>query len=617
MKKSTLFTGVSMLALALTVAVGISLFPAKTVKADGDVEINETNFPDENFRKCLKEEDYGKDGVLTVSEIKSIKTIDVRGKDIKDLKGIEYFTCLEELDCQDNGLTSLEVNKNTALKDLYCSNNKLSSLDVSMLSSLTKLGCGRNPLGVVDVSENTSLVELYCYNCMLSSLDVSKNTALTKLICSNDSYLGDNGGIYNVLTTLDVSNCKELKVLDCENIGLSKLIIKGCSKLEDIDCDGNNLKKLDVSGSPKVKFLYCSKNKLKELNLGVNPEIYWLHCEDNKLNELDISKCSKLVYLYKTSYEYAGDDIVYYQIGEEPKNWDADDGDPPDFVIKSEMYLDVYTKLIYKSEDVKLDKNEANVVVGKTLSLKVSIKDDSLNAEWTSSDNNVATVDKNGKVKAKKAGRVCITVNAGGMVDDCIVTVLYKDVTNSKDFWFEPTNYLTAYNIVKGYDKQTKFKPANDCTRAQMVTFLYRLSGNRGGFPTGGKFDDVKEKDYFFEAVYWAYARGITTGVSKTKFNPQGVCTRAQTVTFLWRMAGKPEPKAKTCKFSDVKKNDYFYQPVIWASEKGVVAGYKDGTFKPQGKCLRRQMVTFLYKYDKFVNPDLEWPCHYDPLPQR
>ena len=116
------------------------------------------------------------------------------------------------------------------------------------------------------------------------------------------------------------------------------------------------------------------------------------------------------------------------------------------------------------------------------------------------------------------------------------------------------------------------------------------------------KFKDVKNTDYFFKPVIWAVEKSITTGVSKTKFDPQGVCTRAQTVTFLWRLANKPAPKAKTCKFKDVKKKDYFYNPVIWASEQKIVAGYSDGTFKPQGKCLRRQMVTFLYKYDKFIN---------------
>ena len=179
--------------------------------------------------------------------------------------------------------------------------------------------------------------------------------------------------------------------------------------------------------------------------------------------------------------------------------------------------------------------------------------------------------------------------------------MLYKDVTNSSKFWYEPTYYLTSKNVVKGYNKQTKFKPANECTRAQMLTFMWRLAGSPNPKSAKSKFSDVKKSDYFYKPVLWAVEKGITTGYKGGKFKPQNVCTRAQTVTFLWRMAGKPTPKSKSCKFSDVKKNAYYYQATIWASEKKVVAGYSNGTFKPQGKCLRRQMVTFLYKYSKYV----------------
>ncbi|MBO4578898.1 MAG: S-layer homology domain-containing protein, partial [Clostridiales bacterium] len=82
----------------------------------------------------------------------------------------------------------------------------------------------------------------------------------------------------------------------------------------------------------------------------------------------------------------------------------------------------------------------------------------------------------------------------------------------------------------------------------------------------------------------------------------QIVCARRHAVTFLWRLAGKPSPKTTKNKFSDVKKSDYFYKATLWASEKKILAGYDDGTFRPNGDCLRRQMVTFLYKYDKNIN---------------
>ena len=179
---------------------------------------------------------------------------------------------------------------------------------------------------------------------------------------------------------------------------------------------------------------------------------------------------------------------------------------------------------------------------------------------------------------------------------------MYKDVTKINDFWYEPTYYLSALGVVKGYDKGTKFKPNNDCTRAQMVTFLWRLNNCPKPKATSTKFTDIKKSDYYYNAVLWAVEKGITTGINDKKFGPSGVCTRGQTVTFLWRMAGKPSVGNAKNRFKDVKKGDYFYDAVIWASGKKIVAGYSDGTFKPEGKCARRQMVTFLYKYDKFIN---------------
>ncbi|MCR4670140.1 MAG: S-layer homology domain-containing protein [Saccharofermentans sp.] len=250
---------------------------------------------------------------------------------------------------------------------------------------------------------------------------------------------------------------------------------------------------------------------------------------------------------------------------------------------------------------LKLDKFKATVVCGKTLTLKATLEGSSDTVKWSSSDTKVATVDSKGKITAKMAGKVTITASAAGANAECTVTVLYKDVTNSSDFWYAPTNYLTAKGVVKGYANQTEFRPANECTRAQMVTFLYRLQGEPKTKSNKCQFPDVESSDYFYKPVIWATENGITTGTNGM-FNPKKVCTRAQTVTFLWRMAGKPNPGKNAKKFDDVKTTDYFYKATLWASEKKILAGYEDGTFKPDGKCLRRQMVTFLYKYDKYVN---------------
>ena len=249
-----------------------------------------------------------------------------------------------------------------------------------------------------------------------------------------------------------------------------------------------------------------------------------------------------------------------------------------------------------------LDKQSLAVVCGKSASLTATLKNSKSKIIWTSSDPKIATVDASGKVTAKMAGAVTITASAAGKSVGCNVTVLYKDVTNSKDFWYEPTNYLTAKGVVKGYDKQTLFKPANKCTRAQMVTFIWRLMGEPEAKTTTCKFSDVKKTDYFYKACIWGNEKHIVEGYKDGTFGPQIVCARRHAVTFLWRLAGQPSAKTSANRFTDVKKSDYFYKATLWASEKGILAGYSDGTFRPDGDCLRRQMVTFLYKYDKFVN---------------
>ena len=257
------------------------------------------------------------------------------------------------------------------------------------------------------------------------------------------------------------------------------------------------------------------------------------------------------------------------------------------------------------------DKGSLTVVCGDRIFLHIPVT--SFNyTKWTSTNPDV--YEEDGACIAKKAGKTTVTVNYTDMthVDadgnfpqdtkSVDITVLYKDVTKQSEFWYTPTNYLTAAGVVKGYDNQTLFKPGNDCTRAQMLTFMWRLAGSPNPKNTKCTFTDVNQKEYYYKPVLWAVEKGITTGYDDNTFRPQTVCTRAQTVTFLWRMAGKPNPKSTVNKFSDVHTTDYYYKATLWASENKILAGYDDGTFRPKGECLRRQMVTFLYKYDKYVN---------------
>ena len=233
------------------------------------VAIDNTNFPDANFRTFVKNFDTNKDDSLSDTEIAAVEEIDCYNKGISNLKGIEYFTALRSLNCGYNQLTALDVSKNTTLTKLYCKNNQLTVLDVSKNTALTYLRCNRNQLTSLDVSKNTALTKLYCSTNQLTSLDVSKNTALTKLDCYN-----------NQLTSLDVSKNTALAGLNCGYNQLTALDVSKNTALTGLGCAGNQLTALDVSKNTALTELDCDKNQLTSLDVS-NTDMDELDCDDN------------------------------------------------------------------------------------------------------------------------------------------------------------------------------------------------------------------------------------------------------------------------------------------------------------------------------------------------
>ena len=212
------------------------------------VAIDNTNFPDANFRTVVKKFDTNQDSSLSDTEIAAVKKIKCSNKGITNLKGIEYFTSLNILWCTDNQLTALDVSENTALTELYCNANQLTSLDVRKNTALTKLYCYNNQLTTLDVNKNTALTDLACKSNQLTALDVSKNTALTYLDC-----------YANQLTTLDVSKNTALTELYCNANRLTSLNVSKNTALTDLDCRNNQLTSLDISNTD-MSGLDCDGN---------------------------------------------------------------------------------------------------------------------------------------------------------------------------------------------------------------------------------------------------------------------------------------------------------------------------------------------------------------------
>ncbi|SVD48859.1 uncharacterized protein METZ01_LOCUS401713, partial [marine metagenome] len=210
-----------------------------------------TYVPDDNFEQALIDlglDDVLNDSVLTAN-ISGVTTLNVNNDSISDLTGIEDFTALTRLYCDDNQLTSLDVSNNTALTRLECDENQLTSLDVSSNTALTELRCSANQITSLDVSSNTALINLDCNNNQLTSLDVSNNTALIYLFCYG-----------NQLTSLDMSSNTALDLLNCQVNQLTSLDISNNTSLTRLVCNVNQLDSLDVSSNTALTNLTCSQN---------------------------------------------------------------------------------------------------------------------------------------------------------------------------------------------------------------------------------------------------------------------------------------------------------------------------------------------------------------------
>ena len=199
------------------------------------------------------------------------------------------------------------------------------------------------------------------------------------------------------------------------------------------------------------------------------------------------------------------------------------------------------------------------------------------------------------KVKDKGDGKFTFTMPASKVTVSAefaeIETLDFADVPTDA-YYYEAVKWAAKKGITGGIGNGL-FGPNQPCTRAQIVTFLWRAAGSPEP-KTMSSFADVSMDAYYAKAVAWAVENGITTGTGDGKFSPDATCTRAQSVTFLFRAIGKlVDSKAE---FSDVLTDSYYANAVAWAVENGVTNGIGDGLFGPDNSCTRAQIVTFLFR---------------------
>ena len=637
-----------LLSILLCLVMVVGLLPTAAFAA-GSVDINETNFPDAKFRSFVKENlDKNNDGILDAGEIAAVKMIEANKMGIKSLEGVGFFTALETLKCWDNELTGLDLSKNTALKDLQCSNSKLQSLDLSQNPNLTKLYCGENPLTTLDLSKNAKLKVLDCSGfanrrTKLTELDLSQNTALESLDCSR-----------NELKQLNVSGCTELEKLSCSSNQLTTLDVSKNVNLTFLNCGSNQLTVLDVSNNPKLEDLSCGYNSLTLLDLSKNPELEILSCRKNGFTSLDLDANKKIgekiLYLENQFYHKgvlnAGEtfDMKTLPGSFDPsrtKNWiggtvdaagiltvDADATEVTyDYQTKSGItdakYL-MSCKLNVKGGTTPVAKyaisvtggiaNLAKAAEGSVVTLTADAPAANMHfARWEVESGSEAVTFANATNSTTTfpmpAGEV--KVKAVFEADEIMVPIQY-DVSvlndgNGKAF-ASPAKaaadtaitltatpnagyHFKAWRVILGGVTITDNKftmPAEDVE----VQAVFEKDAPISKHP----FLDVPAGAYYEDAVVWAVGKGITSGTNATTFDPNGTCTRAQAVTFLWRAAGSPTPKTKLMPFPDVPVGSYYWNAVLWAIEQGITEGTSYLTFSPNDSCTRAQIVTFLWR---------------------
>lgn len=233
-----------------------------------------TDINDQAFEQALidLEIDDVIDGSVLTNDINTLKTLDLRRKEISSLEGIQDFVALEILDCNDNSLTTLDITQNTSLTLLSCEANQIGYLDVSKNLALKSLFCGVNNLKSLDVTNNLELRLLdFRYN-ELSDLDVTKNVLLNNLVC-----------IGNKLKNLNITkNVKLIKLIADENdftsLNLSENIL-----LDHLSCNDSELTSLDVTKNVRLKKFFCRRSKFERLDLTQNDELDQLYASPNNV----------------------------------------------------------------------------------------------------------------------------------------------------------------------------------------------------------------------------------------------------------------------------------------------------------------------------------------------
>ena len=389
-----------------------------TVSAECKVIVTEresVEFADSAFKQAVIDAAFGGDREISdniyADEVSDITSLDIRNKNITDLKGIEYFASLQVLNCSGNRLQQIDLSGNAELATLDCTNSQVIGLNVANNKRLTHLYVAQNNISSLNLSANVNLIWLDCSNNNLSDVDITENIEYL--------YISGNG-----FESIDTGKCKKLKSFECQNNRLSELNLQANTALTNLNCSNNMLRELNLDKQANIRQVLVKENRLESIDVTANKKLTYLDCSRN---------------YFKSKSNVSGIDesrttLVYY----------------PQYLV------------LIPVESVRISDSSLMLKIGETANLTAEVLPQGAtnkNIRWSCDNTAIANISESGRVTAYTPGECTITVTTddGGFTDTCSVKVIDTTAPTT------PTNLKAEY--VTGSGTQISWRESTDNVR--------------------------------------------------------------------------------------------------------------------------------------------------------
>ena len=637
------WTKVIAIAFAMTLPFGS--LPVTASAATGDVVINETNFPDPDFREDMRYKDSNHDGVLSISEINEINSLSLG---TTNLKGLELLPSLTSLNLWSDDLTSVDLSHNPKLEDLTI-NGSLETIDLSKQTELRELDLDGNNLTEIDLTRNTLLWGLRAEENRLTNIDLSHNNNLEYIYLAN-----------NQLEGLETYNLRKLQELEVQHNKLTALDLSNNKQLLNLTIYDNRISTIDLSKNIELDGLVLGDNPLTSLTLpldmwisndgyGESKEIQGSLYENSyRGDSFDVASVDPLFNPAKVSNlrgaTLQGTKLILPTNKEKVNvTYDYDAGF--EHTLYAHLQLTNAAFVPVNSVSINGDGVSGGALTldpEDTCALHATVNPANATDKtvtWSSSDVKVATVDASGKVSAKAAGSATITAKAGGKSASVKVTVKTPVVPVSSVSLSGGTSSLevggsTQFTATVAPANATDRKVTWSSSDAKVATVDTngKVSAKAAGTVTvtakaGGKtasvkvtvtapkpnvsFTDVSGSTPHSQDILWLAGAGVSTGYANSdgsfRFEGMTVVYRQDMAAFLRREAKNRgvadaaswKPSAADWKrFRDVDRGTPHAEDILWLAHAGISEGWKEkdgsSTFRGMAPVVRQDMAAFL-----------------------